>query len=253
MPDVNTVLIVGGGTGIGFAAAERLAERGTSIALAGRREDVLHAAGAKLRQINPDIEVVTVAGDAGDEQAARAIVETAATRLGGLDACINCAGIYEPIHFLQLDATGWRRTLAASLDAMLYVSVPAAKEMGKRGGGRFVLLSSINAPLSEPESAAYSAAKAGVSSLARSMAVDLAQSSIVTNAIAPGWVHTDMVDDFIQQATPETLSRLNPLGRVGRPEELAVVIEFLVLDAPTYLNGTTIFVDGGQTAAAPLI
>jgi NAD(P)-dependent dehydrogenase (short-subunit alcohol dehydrogenase family) len=253
MSDKNTALVVGGGTGIGFATAERLTRRGVSVALAGRREAVLQVAKARLVEANPDAEVVTVAGDAGDEAAARAIVATAVERLGRLDACINCAGIYEPIHLLKMDAGGWRRTLAATLDSIVYISVAAANEMVKTGGGRFVLLSSINAPLSEPDSAHYSAAKAGVSSLVRSIAVDLASSNIVANAVAPGWVHTDMVDDFVKNATRETLSRLNPLGRVGRPDELATVIEFLALDAPLYLNGATIFVDGGQTAMAPLI
>lgn len=253
MPEKHITLIVGGGTGIGFATAERLARRGVGIALAGRREAVLAAAKAKLVEANPDAEVVIVAGDAGDEAAAQAIVATAVEQLGRLDSCVNCAGIYEPIHFLNMDAAGWRRTLTATLDAMVYTSVLAANEMVKTGGGRFVLVSSTSAPLSEPESAHYCAAKAGVSSLARSMAVDLAASNIVTNAVAPGWVHTGMVDDFVKSATPETLARLNPLGRVGQPNEVATVIEFLALDAPTYLNGTTLFIDGGQTAMAPLI
>jgi NAD(P)-dependent dehydrogenase (short-subunit alcohol dehydrogenase family) len=122
----------------------------------------------------------------------------------------------------------------------------------KGGGGRVVLISSINSPLSEPESAHYSAAKAAVSSLARSMAVDLSAHGIQVNAIAPGWVHTAMVDDFVRNASPESLQRLNILGRVGQADEIANAIEYLTVDAPTYLTGTTLFVDGGQTAMAPL-
>jgi NAD(P)-dependent dehydrogenase (short-subunit alcohol dehydrogenase family) len=152
-----------------------------------------------------------------------------------------------------MDEAAWRPTLAATLDSAVYVSAPAARQMTKQGGGRFVLISSINAPLSEPESAHYSAAKAGISSLARSMAVDLTKHNIQVNALAPGWVHTAMVDEFVQSSTQETLSRLNILGRVGRPDEIANVIEYLLLGAPDYLTGTTIFVDGGQTVMAPLI
>ena len=152
-----------------------------------------------------------------------------------------------------MNEESWRHTMSTTLDAITYPSVAAAKVMAKGGGGRFVLISSINAPLSEPESAHYSAAKAGVSSLARSMAVDLAKHGIQVNAVAPGWVHTAMVDEFVQNATPETLKQLNIVARVGQPDELANVIEYLLLGAPDYLNGTTIFVDGGQTAMAPLI
>ncbi len=253
MPEKPAALIVGGGTGIGYAAAARLVRRGLAVALAGRRPDVLADAQAALLTEHPDASVVTVAGDAGDEAQAKNIVSTAVEQLGKLDSCVNCAGIYEPVHIVDMTADAWRRTLASTLDAVLYTSVAAAQQMIKTGSGRIVLIASINAPLSEPESAHYSAAKAGVSSLARSLAVDLAEHNIVANAIAPGWVHTAMVDDFVREASSESLSRLNILGRVGEPDELANVIEYLVLDAPTYLNAATIFVDGGQTAIAPLI
>jgi NAD(P)-dependent dehydrogenase (short-subunit alcohol dehydrogenase family) len=247
-------LIVGGGTGIGYAAAERLAERGVSLALAGRRLEVLESAREALLQQTPPVRVETVDGDAGVYEEAVRIVARSVELLGGVDICINCAGIYEPVDFLKLDTASWRRTMSATLDAIAYVSAAAARAMVTAGrGGRFVLISSINSPLSEPESAHYSAAKAGVSSLARSMAVDLAGHGIVTNAIAPGWVHTAMVDDFVREASAESLARLNVLGRVGRPDEVANVIEYLALDAPDYLVGTTIYVDGGQTAMAPLI
>jgi NAD(P)-dependent dehydrogenase (short-subunit alcohol dehydrogenase family) len=95
--------------------------------------------------------------------------------------------------------------------------------------------------------------KAAVSSLARSLCIDLAPRGIQVNAVAPGWVHTSMVDEFVRSATAEALGRINPLGRVGKPDEVANLIEYLGLDAPDYLTGSTIFIDGGQTAMAPLI
>lgn len=253
MADDQVALIVGGGTGIGYATAERLARRGVALVLSGRREGVLREAQEKLGSTADGARVEIAAGDAGVESEANAIVETAVARLGKLDLCVNCAGMYEPVDFLDMGEDAWRRTMGSTLDAVTYPSVAAARAMARDGGGRFVLISSINAPLSEPESAHYSAAKAAVSSLARSMAVDLAKHDIQVNAVAPGWVHTAMVDEFVQNATPETLKQLNILARVGQPDELANVIEYLLLDAPDYLNGTTIFVDGGQTAMAPLI
>ena len=116
-----------------------------------------------------------------------------------------------------------------------------------------VLISSVSSRLSEEGTADYSAAKAAVSSLARSMAVDLASASIRVNAVSPGWIHTEMVEDFVSNVTPEALKTINPLGRIGRPKEVAQVVSFLALDAPDYLTGATIFVDGGQTAMAPLL
>jgi 3-oxoacyl-[acyl-carrier protein] reductase len=89
-------------------------------------------------------------------------------------------------------------------------------------------------------------------SLARSLAVDLARDQIAANVVAPGWVHTAMTDVWLAEATPEQVTRLNPLGRLGRPEEIANVITYLAGDAPLFLTGATMFVDGGQTAVAPL-
>jgi gluconate 5-dehydrogenase len=245
-------LIVGGGTGIGYATSVRLARRGFAVVLAGRREDVLDDAAARLGSEVPGAKVMTVAADGGREDDAARMVGTAADSFGGLDVLVNCAGIYEPVPFLELTEETWRRTMSSTLDAQLYVAVAAARRMVEKGGGRVVLISSINSPLSEPESAHYSAAKAAVSSLVRSMAVDLSAHGIQVNAIAPGWVHTAMVDDFVRNASPESLQRLNILGRVGQADEIANAIEYLTVDAPTYLTGTTLFVDGGQTAMAPL-
>jgi 3-oxoacyl-[acyl-carrier protein] reductase len=254
MPEERHVaLIVGGGTGIGYATAERLVRRGCAVAISGRREAVLSEAADRLRSGGTGAQVETIAADGGRPTDAQRMVEHTVGALGGLNVLINCAGIYEPVHFLALDEDSWQRTMSTTLDAQLYPSVAAARVMAEAGAGRIILISSINSPLSEPESTHYSAAKAAVSSLARSIAVDLADRGIVANAVAPGWVHTAMVDDFVQQASPESLRGLNVLGRVGQPDEVANVIEYLALDAPTYMTGTTVFVDGGQTAMAPLI
>jgi NAD(P)-dependent dehydrogenase (short-subunit alcohol dehydrogenase family) len=246
-------LVVGGGTGIGYAAAERLLRRGCAVAIAGRRESVLKEAAERLRSLTADAQVESIAADGGDQADAQRMIDRTVAALGGLTVLVNGAGIYEPVHFLDLDEESWRRTMSTTLDAQLYPSVAAARAMADTGGGRIILISSINSPLSEPESTHYSAAKAAVSSLVRSIAVDLADRGIQANAVAPGWIHTAMVDDFVKQASPESLQRLNVLGRVGLPDEVANVIEYLALDAPTYMTGTTVFVDGGQTAMAPLI
>lgn len=253
MTEQQAALIIGGGTGIGFATAQRLAARGVRVALTGRRQEALDEAKGKLESEHDGAQVVAAAGDAGVEADAKRIVATAMDAFGRIDVCVNGAGIYEPVDFLDMDEAAWRRTMVTTLDSMVYPSVAVGAAMKEAGKGRFVLISSINAPCSEPESAHYSAAKAGVASLARSLAVDLGPHGIQANAVAPGWVHTAMVDDFVQQATPETLKQLNVLGRVGQPDELANVIEYLGFDAPDYLTGATIFVDGGQTAMAPLI
>ena len=248
----KAALIVGGGTGIGFATAVRLAERGYALVLAGRREAVLREATERLRQI-VDAAVVTAApGDGAVEAEARRMVLAAIDAYGRLDVCVNCAGIYEPVGFTDITEPSWRRTLSATLDAQLFVSVAATRHMADAGGGRVILVSSVSDRLSEADSSHYSAAKAAVSSLARSIAVDLADRGVTANAVAPGWIHTGMVDDFARKSSRESLLRVNLLGRMGRPDEVANVIEYLAVDAPEYLTGTTLFLDGGQTAMALL-
>jgi gluconate 5-dehydrogenase len=249
----GSALIVGGGTGIGLAAAYRFAARAVPVGLSGRRAHVLAAAREDVLQRYPGATVEVVAADSAVESEAHAMVADLAERLGPPSVLVAGAGIYESCDFLALTEQAWRHTMATTLDSTVFPAVAAARLMAERGGGRIVLLASTNSFVSEPSSTAYSAAKAAASSLARSLAVDLAPSGIQVNAVAPGWIHTGMVDDFVENATAETLANINPLGRVGRPDEVANLIEYLALDAPDYLTGATVLIDGGQTAAAPLI
>jgi len=246
-------LIVGGGTGIGFAAASRLLRRGLSVGISGRRDPLLRQAREQLLSSHPDATVEVHAADSSVEAQAKEMVATLAGRLGPLAAFIDCAGIYEPCDFLEMTGERWQATIASTLDSTVYPAVAAARLMAGAGSGRMVLIASTNSVVSEESSAHYSAAKAAVSSLARSLCIDLAARGIQVNAVAPGWVHTAMVDDFVRSASAEALARINPLGRVGKPDEVANLIEYLALDAPDYLTGSTIFIDGGQTAMAPLI
>jgi NAD(P)-dependent dehydrogenase (short-subunit alcohol dehydrogenase family) len=250
MTEPRSALIIGGGTGIGFASAERLVARGCPVVIAGRRDEVLRDAAERLG--GPAAGVSVVPGDAAIEASAQEIVAFAREALGAIDIYVNCAGAYEPIPFEELTEPAWRETLGPTLDAQLYPSVAVAQVMKEAGGGRMVLMSSVSDPLSEPRSAHYSAAKAAVSSLARSIAVDLSDSGITVNAVAPGWIHTEMTDEFARTASPDSLRRVNLLGRMGGADEVARVVEFLALDAPAYLTATTLYIYGGQTAMAML-
>jgi NAD(P)-dependent dehydrogenase (short-subunit alcohol dehydrogenase family) len=171
-------------------------------------------------------------------------------RFGRLDLLACCAGEFRGAAFAEIDAAHWSATLASNLDAIAFPSAAAARIMAAHGGGRIVLVSSVNAAMSEPHSAAYSAAKAAVGSLARSIAVDLSSAGVQANAVSPGWVRTRMTEGALRRTSADALAALNPLGRVGEPDELAGVIAYLLLDAPPFLTGSTIVVDGGQTARA---
>src|SRR2546429_5945244 len=116
-------LVVGGGTGIGYAAAERLLRRGCAVAIAGRRESVLKEAAERLRSLTADAQVESIGADGGDQADAQRMIDRTVAALGGLTVLVNGAGIYEPVHFLDLDEESWRRTMSTTLDAQLYPSV----------------------------------------------------------------------------------------------------------------------------------
>jgi NAD(P)-dependent dehydrogenase (short-subunit alcohol dehydrogenase family) len=243
-------VVVGGGTGIGRATTAALVARGISTAIAGRNADALQRAAAELGRSGDDAEVVPIVTDGSDEHAVARLMDSVVDRFGRLDLLAGCVGEFHDASFAKIDAAHWSATMASNLEAMVLPAAVAARIMSARGGGRIVLVSSVNATMSEPHSAAYSAAKAAVSSLVRSIAVDLSAAGVQANAVAPGWVRTRMTEGALRGSSPEALAALNPLGRAGQPEEIADVIAYLLLDAPDFLTGATIVVDGGQTARA---
>jgi NAD(P)-dependent dehydrogenase (short-subunit alcohol dehydrogenase family) len=249
----KSVLITGGGTGIGFATARILHQTGYGVTICGRRNDVLEKSAADLRASGPDTRVSTIAVDVGEADGGDRAVAHHIGVHGSIDAAVLAAGVFTPARFDTLTAADWDETINITLRGAALAAAAAARHMLNNGGGRIVLIGSVNGHHSEPESAHYSAAKAGIHSLAKSIAVDLGPFGIITNVVSPGWVHTPLTEGFLSQTSPEKLKAVNPLGRAGRPEELAEVIRFLVMDAPEFLLGATISVDGGQVAMAPSV
>ncbi|MBA2313717.1 MAG: SDR family oxidoreductase [Actinobacteria bacterium] len=247
----RVALVTGGGTGIGAASAEALARSGFAVAINGRRAHVLEETASSIQERVPNAEIATFKADIGVAKEAAGLVRRVIERFERIDVLVSSAAAYEAMHFLDIDAEHWDRTMDVAVRGSALCSVEAARFMRGGGGGRIILVSSVSGTASEGVSAAYCAAKAAIDSLARSMAVDLSEHGIAVNAVAPGWVETPMVQEDLDNATPESLRRLNPLGRMGKPEEPAEVIRWLATDAPPFLTGTTIAVDGGQSAQAP--
>jgi NAD(P)-dependent dehydrogenase (short-subunit alcohol dehydrogenase family) len=248
----RSALITGGGTGIGRATALELNRAGVAVTIVGRRAAVLAEAATAIADAGGGPPVHTVVADLAEPDAATALVDEHVARHGGIDALVAGAGAYEATPLFEVTAALWDSTMDVHVRAVVLAASAAARVMTAAGRGRIVLLSSVNGFHSEPDTMAYSAAKTAIISIARTLAVDLANSGVTANAVAPGWVTTPMTETYLDEATPDSLRRLNPLHRAGRPEEIAQVIRWLVLDAPEFLTGATIAVDGGQTALAPL-
>ncbi len=246
----RSALVTGGSTGIGLATAVTLAHAGADITIVGRRRDVLHSAAVTIGALG--VAVATHVADVGDPNAPSHVVNAHVERFGAIDAFVAGAGAWESMSILDMTPAAWDATLSVHVRGAVLGAGAAARHMITAGHGRIVLVSSVNGYQAEPDTSAYSAAKTAVISVARSLAVELADTGVTANAVAPGWVTTPMTEADLAATTPTRLRRLNPQARFGRPDEIAEVIRWLVIDAPAFLTGSTITVDGGQTAQAPL-
>ena len=252
---------------MGYAIAKRLLARGVDTLICARQSERLEAAQAELDS-EAAARCEALGLDLTRSENAEKAVDACVERFGGIDILVNNAGVAEYCEIQEITAESWERSQNLMARAPVLATKAAAVHMAARGGGRVINNASISGSLSEPGSAQYSAAKAetavgesaaGISaakaatiSFTKTAAVDLAPLGIRANAIAPGWIRTPLSAPFFDGIEPDALKAVNPLGRVGDPDEVAVVAEFLALDAPDFLTGETIHVDGGQAIYLPL-
>lgn len=248
-------LITGGGSGMGEAAAKRLLAEGARVVINGRREERLRDTQAEL---DPSGEhLATVAGDIGQRDTARQLVQTAVERFGGVDILLNNAGIFRPTGFLDHTSDDLEAYLSTILRSTFYVSQAAIPEMKKRGGGSIVNTGSLWADfaIGATPSSAYSAAMAGRHALTRNLAIEFAQDNIRVNAVAPGVIATPiylgfMTKDQVDSVLP-TFGGMHPLGRLGTPTDVVEAMLFLASERSAFITGVVLPVDGGVTAGLP--
>ncbi len=247
----RTALVTGGSSGIGLAAARRLAREGAAILILGRDPSRIEGALAELRAAVPGATVAGRTGDVTDPADVAAAVDEAA-RLGSrLDVLVASAGVDgEGRDVLDLDPAAFARILDVNVRGLFLAGQAAARRMAGDGkGGSIVLLASVNGLAAEPGFVDYNTSKGGAVLLARSMARDLAGRGVRVNAVCPGYVRTPMTEACL--ADPASLAAIVagvPLGRVAEPDEIAAVIAFLASDEASYVTGSAIVVDGGRTA-----
>ena len=244
----KVAVVTGGSSGIGLATASLLAREGAAVMVCARSEARLQRAVAGL-----EAEGATVGGvpcDVGrEEDVARLFAETV-RRFGGVDVCVCNAGIEtdEEYAFYDLPTAVWDENMDTNVRGVFLTSQGAARLMRERGGGSIVIVGSTSGIIVDDvdPSPCYNATKAAVHHFARSLAQALAPDGIRVNAVAPGWIETEMTAGDDPQ-TRETWLRRLPLGRYGRPEEVAELIAFVASEQASYMTGAVVVLDGGET------
>jgi glucose 1-dehydrogenase len=243
----KVAIITGSSLGIGSAIALTFAKEGAAVAIDYRSHP------DEAKEIVDQVEgfggkAIPVRADVSDPGDVKNLIQKAVEEFGRLDVMINNAGMEEKMHFLDTPLDVWNKTIAVNLTGAWLGCQEAARQMVNQGGpGRIINVSSVHEDLPMPTNSPYCAAKGGLRMLMRTIAVELAPHNITVNNIAPGAVDTPMDAPLKEDANQmQQLLAEIPLGRMGKPEEVAALAVYLASDAASYVTGSTFVIDGGM-------
>ena len=237
---MSRVAVVTGGTrGIGRAICARLKADGARVAALYAGDD---AAAMRCRD---ELDIPTLKCDVGESLQCRTVLSEIESLLGPVDILVNNAGVTHDATLHNMDEAAWRDVIRTDLDGLYNMTRPVIVGMRARGFGRIVNIASINGQKGQFGQANYSAAKAGVIGFTKALAQESARKGVTVNAIAPGYVDTDMVAHVPPQVLDQIKAAI-PVGRLGRPDEIARCVAFLVSEDAGFITGSTLTVNGGQ-------
>lgn len=237
----KTALVTGANGGIGQAIAKRLADEGAQVFSAQR---------------NPGSGFQDVLVDLSDPSSPAKAVEAVVAETGRLDVLVNNAGMMQEAAIEDMSFEDWQRNLQVNLSAP-FLLIKAALPHLRENGGTIVNIGSIEGLGANPKHAAYCATKAGLHGLTRAVAIDHGTENIRCNAVAPGWIDTKLNNDFIESmddpaAFRQDIGKIHPVGRTGKPEEIAALVAFLASDDSSFITGQIFTIDGGRMAKLSL-
>jgi 3-oxoacyl-[acyl-carrier protein] reductase len=239
----KSALVTGGSRGIGKAIGLRLATQGADVAFSYRGNEA--AARETAREIQAmKRRALAVQGDVADVDSAENVVKAALEAFEKIDILVNNAGITRDDLIMRMSPEAWREVLETNLFGAFWMTKAVTRPMLKARGGRIINITSVSGQAGQMGQANYSAAKAGLIGLTKATARELASRGITVNAVAPGFVLTELTQD-LPDALKEEITSRTPLGRFGTTEEVANAVAFLASDEAGYITGQVLAVDGG--------
>lgn len=238
----KVALVTGSTRGIGKAIAERLASEGATVVITGRDE-------AKAKEIAENLvaaggKAIGLSLEVADAESVNQALQSIEERLGTVDILVNNAGITRDTLLLRMDDEAWHDVLQVNVTGAYRLARGVLRGMMKKRWGRIINVSSIVGLIGNPGQTNYGASKAALIGFTKSLAREVATRGITVNAVAPGFIQSDMTD-ALSDEQKERLAEKIPLGRIGRPEEVASCVAFLAGDDAAYITGHTLVVDGG--------
>jgi 3-oxoacyl-[acyl-carrier protein] reductase len=240
----RVAIVTGGARGIGRAIAEKLAGLGANVVIA---DMLIELAGKTAQEISEltHTEIIALKVDVTDAKSSGELIDLTVKQFGRIDILVNNAGITRDMLILRMEEADWDAVMNVNLKGAFNCSKAAIRPMMKQRYGRIVNISSVSGQAGQAGQTNYSASKAGLIGFTKALAREVASRQITVNAVAPGFIPTSLTNDLSEELKKSILSA-TPVGRMGKPEEIAAAVAFLASEEAAYITGQVLAVDGGM-------